>query len=67
MAFRPRLNLFSTFRAAPPARLFATEARLTSDHVRIVEVGPRDGLQNEKKSIPLETKLQLIEIGRAHV
>lgn len=61
MAFRPRLNLFSTFRAAPPARLFATEARLTSDHVRIVEVGPRDGLQNEKKSIPLETKLQLIE------
>jgi hydroxymethylglutaryl-CoA lyase len=29
--------------------------------VRIVEVGPRDGLQNEKKSIPLITKLELIE------
>ncbi|KAL4933458.1 CLN3-domain-containing protein [Aspergillus undulatus] len=55
---RPRLGLLSTLRF--PTRRFATEARLTSDHVRIVEVGPRDGLQNEKKSISLETKLQLI-------
>ncbi|PWY89413.1 CLN3-domain-containing protein [Aspergillus sclerotioniger CBS 115572] len=61
MKFRPRLCLFSALRTAPARRCFATEARLTSDHVRIVEVGPRDGLQNEKKSIPLETKLQLIE------
>ena len=29
--------------------------------VRIVEVGPRDGLQNEKASISTETKLELIE------
>ncbi|KAL4992278.1 CLN3 protein-domain-containing protein [Aspergillus falconensis] len=57
--YRPVLRLLSTLRASPTRR-FATEARLTSDHVRIVEVGPRDGLQNEKKSIPLETKLQLI-------
>ncbi len=28
--------------------------------VRIVEMGPRDGLQNEKQSIPLATKLELI-------
>ena len=28
--------------------------------VTIVEVGPRDGLQNETGSIPLETKLQLL-------
>lgn len=28
--------------------------------IRIVEVGPRDGLQNEKKSIPTATKLALI-------
>ncbi len=28
--------------------------------VTIVEVGPRDGLQNEKQLIPLDTKLQLI-------
>lgn len=29
--------------------------------VRIVEVGPRDGLQNEKQSIPTTAKIQLIE------
>ena len=29
-------------------------------HVKIVEVGPRDGLQNEKHSIGLDTKLELI-------
>ena len=29
--------------------------------VKIVEVGPRDGLQNEQQTIPLAAKLQLIE------
>ncbi|MFT4614882.1 MAG: hydroxymethylglutaryl-CoA lyase [Bacteroidia bacterium] len=29
--------------------------------VQIVEVGPRDGLQNESSAIPLATKLQLID------
>lgn len=29
--------------------------------VRIVEVGPRDGLQNEKQAIPTAVKIQLIE------
>ena len=29
--------------------------------VRIVEVGPRDGLQNEKTIIPAETKVELID------
>jgi hydroxymethylglutaryl-CoA lyase len=29
--------------------------------VRIVEVGPRDGLQNEKQAIPTTAKIQLIE------
>lgn len=33
----------------------------TSNRVRLVEVGPRDGLQNEKKTIPLTTKIELIE------
>ncbi|NTV12220.1 MAG: hydroxymethylglutaryl-CoA lyase, partial [Zoogloea sp.] len=28
--------------------------------IRIVEVGPRDGLQNEKQVVPLEAKLELI-------
>lgn len=54
-----------------PFRGFATavdsvNAR-TSQHqangnrVKIVEVGPRDGLQNEKKTIPLSTKIRFIE------
>ena len=30
-------------------------------HVRIVEVGPRDGLQNEKGDVPTAVKLELIE------
>jgi hydroxymethylglutaryl-CoA lyase len=30
------------------------------DHVNIVEVGPRDGLQNEKVTIPTETKVAFI-------
>jgi len=29
--------------------------------VRIVEVGPRDGLQNEKQEVPAKVKLELIE------
>lgn len=62
--FKSFLRLPSALRTAlprtTPFRNFATEARLTTDHVRIVEVGPRDGLQNEKKSISLETKLELI-------
>lgn len=42
-------------------RTFSTSRRCNADHVRIVEVGPRDGLQNEKKSISLQTKLELID------
>ncbi|EXJ72973.1 hydroxymethylglutaryl-CoA lyase [Cladophialophora psammophila CBS 110553] len=41
-------------------RSFSTSRQCLADHVRIVEVGPRDGLQNEKSSISLETKLELI-------
>ncbi|KAK6360332.1 hypothetical protein TWF730_006478 [Orbilia blumenaviensis] len=32
-----------------------------NDFVKIVEVGPRDGLQNEKAIVPLQTKIKLIE------
>lgn len=35
-------------------------ASVANDHVRIIEVGPRDGLQNEKTSIPVETKIELV-------
>ncbi|KAL5396715.1 hypothetical protein PMIN06_001788 [Paraphaeosphaeria minitans] len=41
----------------PLRRRYATAA---SDFVRIVEVGPRDGLQNEKQSIPVATKIELV-------
>ena len=57
---RSRLRFFTALRAPVCTRRFATESRLASDHVRIVEVGPRDGLQNEKQSISKETKLELI-------
>ncbi|CAA9959826.1 Hydroxymethylglutaryl-CoA lyase [Pyrenophora teres f. maculata] len=42
-------------------RTFASAASSRADHVRIVEVGPRDGLQNEKKTIPLATKIELVD------
>jgi hydroxymethylglutaryl-CoA lyase len=32
-----------------------------ADRVRIYEVGPRDGLQNEAAAIPLDTKLEFIQ------
>ncbi|WNJ98243.1 hydroxymethylglutaryl-CoA lyase [Thalassospiraceae bacterium LMO-JJ14] len=30
-------------------------------HVKIVDVGPRDGLQNHPDTVPLETKIELVE------
>ncbi|KAK5158257.1 hypothetical protein LTS14_003275 [Recurvomyces mirabilis] len=41
-------------------RTFSTTRKSFADHVRIIEVGPRDGLQNEKTSIPVDTKLELV-------
>src|SRR5258708_32915710 len=34
--------------------------KINLDHVHIVEVGPRDGLQNEKVTIPTEAKIDYI-------
>jgi hypothetical protein len=31
-------------------------------HVRLVEVGPRDGLQNEKAMVPTDVKVALIDL-----
>ena len=37
-----------------------------AEHVRVVEVGPRDGLQNEARQVPAVVKIELIErLGRA--
>ncbi|KAL7623813.1 hypothetical protein AAE478_005367 [Parahypoxylon ruwenzoriense] len=45
----------------PAAGEGAAQHPHSNSKVKIVEVGPRDGLQNEKKSIPLSTKIELIE------
>ncbi|KAK3989600.1 hypothetical protein QBC44DRAFT_82363 [Cladorrhinum sp. PSN332] len=49
---------FATESNQPPGQ-YASAA--SSDRIKLVEVGPRDGLQNEKGIISLDTKLQLIE------
>ncbi|KAG5917230.1 hypothetical protein E4U61_002910 [Claviceps capensis] len=53
-------------RSQSQLRGFATasshhQAVPNNNKVKLVEVGPRDGLQNEKKAIPLATKIELIE------
>lgn len=51
----------SSFASKPHfVRGFRTTVNRNAEHVKIVEVGPRDGLQNEKSTIKLETKLELI-------
>lgn len=47
--------------AVDPAPVDNHQHQTTDNYVKIVEVGPRDGLQNEKKTIPLTTKIELIE------
>lgn len=42
------------------AASMANEARFPN-HVKIVEVGPRDGLQDEQATVPTEVKIALIE------
>jgi hydroxymethylglutaryl-CoA lyase len=42
-----------------PTRSYTTAA-LAKEVVNIVEVGPRDGLQNEKAVISVETKIELV-------
>ena len=42
-------------------RRLTSMAKLLPNHVRIVEVGPRDGLQNISTPIPTATKISLIQ------
>src|SRR5512140_1830936 len=42
------------------SRTFTSLMRLTVASAKIVEVGPRDGLQNEKVTIPTEAKIAYI-------
>ena len=55
-----KLACLRTARLAARHPLPRTYATASSDFVRIVEVGPRDGLQNEKQSIPVQTKIELV-------
>lgn len=50
--------------AKVPARPVPSELlpEVTSERVEIFEVGPRDGLQNEKKLIPTEDKVALVDM-----
>lgn len=60
MMQRPAARLLSRSALRPLAgRSLATHAAPKRD-VRIVEVGPRDGLQNEKGVIPVATKIELV-------
>ncbi|XP_059376329.1 hydroxymethylglutaryl-CoA lyase, mitochondrial isoform X1 [Carassius carassius] len=40
----------------------ATQSSSLPERVKIVEVGPRDGLQNEKTVVPTEVKIRLIDM-----
>src|SRR5512141_761613 len=47
----------------PPIRPSADPGSVTAgERVRIYEVGPRDGLQNEARPIPLATKLRYLDL-----
>lgn len=52
------LRTFTTTTEGQSTRV--AQSQVTGNKVRIVEVGPRDGLQNEQRAIALETKLELI-------
>ncbi|XP_059376330.1 hydroxymethylglutaryl-CoA lyase, mitochondrial isoform X2 [Carassius carassius] len=58
---------FASARVYRPALCSAAAAILRSssslpERVKIVEVGPRDGLQNEKTVVPTEVKIRLIDM-----
>ncbi|CEH16557.1 Hydroxymethylglutaryl-CoA lyase [Ceraceosorus bombacis] len=62
---RPRADAHSLLPCATSRALASTAhspglGKNSPHHVRIVEVSPRDGLQNEKQVVPLTTKLELI-------
>ncbi|KAI1354400.1 hydroxymethylglutaryl-CoA lyase [Xylaria sp. FL0043] len=54
-------SLLRRFATASDIRGQSQQQQQSDNHVRLVEVGPRDGLQNEKKAIPVATKIELIE------
>lgn len=60
----PAATRFSSPAATRSTRMFASTSANTL--VKIVEVGPRDGLQNEKGVVPTDVKVELINrLGEA--
>ncbi|XP_055028751.1 hydroxymethylglutaryl-CoA lyase, mitochondrial [Misgurnus anguillicaudatus] len=57
---QPALRLVAATAALRAASLSATQT--LPERVKIVEVGPRDGLQNEKAIVPTEVKIRLIDM-----
>lgn len=55
------LRALATASDAPGQQQQQQQQQSFDNRVKIVEVGPRDGLQNEKTVIPLATKIELIE------
>eukprot|EP00088_Acartia_fossae_P003061 TRINITY_DN11272_c0_g1_i12.p1 TRINITY_DN11272_c0_g1~~TRINITY_DN11272_c0_g1_i12.p1 ORF type:complete len:328 (-),score=47.62 TRINITY_DN11272_c0_g1_i12:308-1291(-) len=64
-------RLLKVPRIRTSAKLLRNLSTQSNDHVRIVEVGPRDGLQNEKEIVPTQVKLDFIDrlasAGLSHV
>ncbi|XP_001355781.1 hydroxymethylglutaryl-CoA lyase, mitochondrial [Drosophila pseudoobscura] len=56
----PRI-LLPAYRSLASFTAKRTAVTSQSNQVRIVEVGPRDGLQNEAKILPAATKIELID------
>ncbi|XP_069362378.1 hydroxymethylglutaryl-CoA lyase, mitochondrial isoform X1 [Maniola hyperantus] len=50
----------SILKSSASAAIFRTAVSTTTPEIRIYEVGPRDGLQNESKFVPTEMKVELI-------
>lgn len=66
------MSLAALSRRAPAGQLGSvlrrTYATPVNNFIRIVEVGPRDGLQNEPTAIPKDVKVELINrLGAAGV
>ncbi|XP_065130340.1 hydroxymethylglutaryl-CoA lyase, mitochondrial isoform X1 [Paramisgurnus dabryanus] len=57
---QPALRLVAATAALRAVSLSATQT--LPERVKIVEVGPRDGLQNEKAIVPTEVKIRLIDM-----
>jgi len=55
------MRLIKKLFQARPSYTQHIHTRFVSDYVKVVEVGPRDGLQNIKGIVPTEVKVELID------